>query len=113
MISTALILFALAAIGGIGLTLLHIKKDDAPLSVAAVHGILGAAGLVVLLWTVLQSGAGSLVWGSVVLFLLAALGGFVLITKHLRGESLTSTLMFTHGGAAVVAFVLLLVAYLG
>lgn len=111
--STALVLLALAALGGIGLTLLHLKKDDAPLSVAAVHGILGAAGLGVLLWTVLQTGASSLVWASVVLFVLAALVGFVLITKHLRGESLTSTLMFTHGGAAVVAFVLLLIAYLG
>lgn len=113
MTSTALILFALAALGGIALAAMHIQKDEAPLGVAAVHGLLGAAGLVLLVLTVLQSGAGGLMWGSVVLFVIAALGGFVLIAKHLRGDSLPNGLIFTHGGAAVIAFVLLLLAHYG
>lgn len=113
MLLTALILFGLAALGGAALLWMHLQNDDAPLSVAAIHGLLGATGLVVLLWTVFQSSAGSLLWASVLLFVLAALGGFVLITNHLRGESLSPGLMYGHGGAAVVAFVLLVVAYLG
>lgn len=113
MISTALVLFALAALGGIGLAWMHLQNDDAPLGIAAVHGLLGAAGLVVFLWALLQSGGGGLLWGSLVLFVLSALGGFLLIAKHLRGESLSSGLIFTHGGAAVVAFVLLLIAHFG
>lgn len=113
MMTTALILFALAALGGIGLTVMHLQNDDAPLGIAAVHGLLGAAGLVLLIWSVLQSAGGGLLWTSVVLFVVAALGGFVLLTKHLRGDSLSPGLMYTHGGAAVVAFVLLLVVHFG
>lgn len=113
MIEVALIAFALAAVGGLVLIRMHLRKNDAPLGLAALHGLLAATGLVLLLWFVLQNGAEGLLWGSVALFLLAALGGFVLITKHLRGESLPTGLMYGHGGAAVVAFILLLVAYLG
>lgn len=113
MLLYAIIAFAVAAIGGLVLARMHLNDDDAPLGFAAVHGILGAAGLVLLLWFVLQNGVGGMIWGSVVLFVLAALGGFVLITKHLRGESLSSGLIYTHGGVAVVGFVLLLFVYLG
>lgn len=113
MLFTALILFGLAALGGLFLLQSHLRTDDAPLGVAAVHGLLGAAGLVVLIVTVLQGSAGSLLWGAFALFVVAALGGFVLIAKHLQGESLSAGLMYTHGGAAVIAFVLLLVVYLG
>lgn len=111
MLGIALLLFAAAAIGGGTLTWMHLKNDDAPIGFAAVHGVLAASGLVLLLWTVLQNGAAGLLWGSVILFVLAALGGFVLITKHLRGESLTAGLMLGHGGIAVLAFLLLVVAY--
>lgn len=113
MLLYVLILFAVAALGGLVLARMHLKDDDAPLGLAAVHGLLGAAGLVLLLWFVLQNAAGGMLWGAVVLFVLAALGGFVLITKHLRGESLSSGLIYTHGAAAVIGFVLLLFVYLG
>lgn len=113
MLLTALLLFALAALGGLFLLQSHLKHDDASLGIAAVHGLLGAAGIVVLIWTLLQGSVSGLVWASVGLFVLAALGGFVLITKHLRGESLPPGLMYGHGGAAVLAFVLLALAYVG
>lgn len=112
MLLYVLIIFAVAALGGLVLARMHLKDDDAPLGLAAVHGLLGAAGLVLLVWFVLQNGAGGMLWGSVILFVLAALGGFVLITKHLRGESLSSGLIYTHGAAAVIGFVLLLFVYL-
>jgi len=113
MLLSALALFALAAVGGAVLLWMHLQYDDAPLSLAATHGILGAAGLVVLLWMVFQSGATGLLGASVVLFVLAALGGFALIAKHLRGESLAAGLMYSHGGLAMIAFGLLVVVYLG
>ena len=47
-----------------------------------------------------------------VLFALAALGGFVLFAMHLMKRSLPRGLIFVHGLAAVVAFVLLLVGLL-
>lgn len=113
MLMTALIVFALAAIGGATLLWMHLQNDDAPIGLAAIHGVLAATGLVLLLWTVLQNGATRLLWSSVVLFVMAALGGFVLFTKHLRGESLPAGLLYGHGAAAVIAFLLLASAYLG
>lgn len=112
MMLAAIILFALAVGGGVVLAWMHLQNDDAPLLFASGHGVLGAAGLVSLLWAVLQGSATGLLWAAVVLFVLTALGGFVLITKHLRGESLSAGLMYGHGSTAVVAFILLLIAYL-
>lgn len=113
MMLTVIILFALAAVGGLVLTWMHLQNGDAPLLFAGGHGVLAATGLVLLLWTVLQAGASGMLWTATILFILAALGGFFLIVKHLRGESLSPGLMYGHGGTAVVAFVLLLIGYLG
>lgn len=111
MMLTTIVLFALAAVGGTVLTWMHLRDGDAPLVFAAGHGVLAAAGLVLLIWSVLQGGATGTLWAAVVLFVLAALGGFYLMVKHLQGESLSSGLMLGHGGAAVVGLVLLLIAY--
>ena len=43
------------------------------------------------------------------LFVLAALGGFVLLSFHLRNKPVPKGLMFIHGGVAAVALVLLIV----
>jgi len=39
MLVVAAVLFALAALGGIILATLHLKKNDAPVSLALVHGV--------------------------------------------------------------------------
>lgn len=44
------------------------------------------------------------------LFLVAAVGGFTLLSFHLRGRSLPSALIIGHGLVAVTAFIVLLLS---
>lgn len=107
MLTIAVVLFALGAAGGITMAMMNHQGKPIPLPLAIIHGVLGASGLVVLLLVVLGGGGGLLTY-SLILFILAALGGFVLLSKHLKGEPLPTNLIYVHGGVAVLAFVLLL-----
>ncbi len=109
MLVVAAVLFALAALGGIILATLLLKKNDAPVSLALVHGLAAAVGLVLLIIVVTQMPSTGLAGVALVIFLIAALGGFVLFAMHLMRKPLPRGLIFVHGLAAVVAFVLLLI----
>ncbi|MEX2104461.1 MAG: hypothetical protein WD907_03905, partial [Bacilli bacterium] len=74
------------------------------------HGGVAATGLVLLIIAVLQGATGTLPLTALVLFVIAALGGFVLFAFHLRGRQLPKGLIYVHGLLAVVAEVLLIVA---
>lgn len=107
MLTTALIVFAAAAAGGAVLAYLRIVKKDVSMPLAIVHGIAAAAGLVLLILGVMQAASAD-ARASLVIFLLAALGGFTLFSFHLRSRPLPVPLVLIHGGAAVAAFVVLL-----
>lgn len=109
MLIVAVVLFALAALLGIILAVQHFKKNDAPISLAVVHGLAAAVGLVLLIIAVTQMPSAGLAGVALAIFVIAALGGFVLFAMHLMGKSLSRGLIFVHGLAAVVAFVLLLI----
>jgi len=47
---------------------------------------------------------------ALVLFLIVAIGGFTLLSFHLRRKRQPGALILIHGGAAVVSFVLLIIA---
>lgn len=112
MLKIAIVLFALAALGGIILAALHLKKNDAPIPLALVHGLAAAVGLVLLIVAVMQIPSAGLAGVALAIFLIAALGGFVLFAMHLTKKSLPRGLIFVHRLAAVVAFVVLLVSLL-
>lgn len=113
MFHTAIILFALAALGGATMAVLHFRgRPSPPGLLAALHGILAASGLIVLLVAVLRSAGGGAPAIALGLFLLAALGGFVLLSFHLRGNRQPSALVLGHGLLAVAGFLLLLSAVL-
>ena len=107
--TVAAVLFAIAAVGGITLAAMHLRAQMPNLSVALVHGLFAAAGLVVLLIAVIQHGGFGLAGTALVIFLVAALGGFTLISMHLRGKALSTPLVLGHGLIAVTAFVILLI----
>ena len=109
MIGVAAVLFALAALGGIILATLHLKKNDAPISLALIHGLAAAVGLVLLIIFVTQMPSAGLAGVALAIFVIAALGGFALFAIHLMKKPLPRGLIFVHGLAAVVAFVLLLI----
>src|SRR5262245_31592847 len=105
MLRWAAVLFGLAAIGGATLATLHFRgRSPLPMPLALLHGLLAATGLVVLIISALQPGFGGLAMLSLVIFLLAALGGFYLFSFQLRGLPLPSGIILVHGSAAVIAF---------
>lgn len=111
MLNDALILFAVAAVAGLSMAVMHFRGQTPPRPwIAAVHGLFAASGLVVLLLAVVKVSHGLATQVSLVLFLLAALGGFVLLSFHLRGRALPTGLVVGHGVLAVAAFVVLLSA---
>lgn len=111
MLITAAVLFALGALGGLTLATLHFRGRALPMPLALLHGLLGALGLVVLALGVFQKGEHALV--PFILFVIAALGGFVLFSFHLRSRPHPSPAVVIHGLVAVIAFVLLLIAIAG
>src|SRR5438067_9801286 len=112
--TTALILFAIAALGGMTLAFIRLSgKPLPPMWLALVHGAVAAAGLVALILAVLAPGAASGARIALGIFVIAALGGFVLFSFHLRNRALPIPIIGIHGFVAVIAFVLLLVAIFG
>ncbi len=111
--TTALILFAIAAVGGLILAVIRFRGQPyPPLGLAIVHGLFAAAGLVALIAGVAQGHAPSRATIALIIFLVAALGGFVLFFTHLRKAALPIGLVVVHALAAVVAFVILLISVL-
>lgn len=108
----ALLLFAFAAIGGVLLVALRLRRGaNPPMGLALVHGLAAASGLVVLLASTAQTGFSGLPAWSAGLFVVAAIGGFVLFASHLRDRLLAVPLVAVHAGVAVLAFLLLAVAW--
>jgi hypothetical protein len=109
----ALVLFALAAVGGVVLAAIRFSgKPYPPLALAVVHGVFAASALIALIVAVANAAAPSLAKIALVLFLVAAVGGFVLFFKHLQKAELPRGLIIVHALIAIVAFVLLLGARL-
>jgi hypothetical protein len=108
----ALVLFAVAAVGGIVLALIRFKgKPYPPLALALVHGAVAAAGLVTLIALVAKHQGTSSATTALVLFLIAALGGFGLFFHHIRKVALPIWLVVVHALVAVAAFLILLLGH--
>jgi len=111
MLMIAVGLFAIAALGGLTMAVMHFRgKTPPPVALALLHGAFAASGIVVLLLAVWPVFSGRAAW-ALGLFVLAALGGFTLaLGFHRRGKPLPSGLVAGHGVLAVIAFLILLTA---
>jgi hypothetical protein len=112
MLNLALLIFAIAAVGGLILAIQHFRGGPRPWLLAILHGLGGAAGLVLLLLAVLKTEAPAQAKAALALFLVAALGGFLLFAKRLQGKGLPSPVVIIHGAVAVIAFLTLVLAVL-
>lgn len=108
-----LVLFAIAAALGVAAAQPALKGKSPPIVIALLHGAAGASGLVALAITALRPSASMLSRVSLLLFVIVALGGFILISRHLRKQALPSSIIVVHGGAAIVAFLLLALTTVG
>jgi len=107
---TIILLFAIAAVFGISLIVpvLQGKTPSRPLVFA--HGGVAAFALVLLLLQFFKDGSTIPQW-SVILFVVAALGGFVLFANDFQKKPIPKALALIHAGAAVVAFLILLFSF--
>ena len=123
MFKFAAVLFAIAALGGLTLAVLHFRahgKTHPPTSLAMLHGLLAVVAVIFLIIGIaatpngFSAGFASMAVTSLGLFVLAALGGaYMFLGKHLRGEALPTPVVVIHGLAAVAGFVLLLIYLFG
>jgi len=111
--TTALVLFGIAAVGGLVMVTMILRgAPRPPLPLALGHGALAAAGLVALILVVVGPDAPSMAKTALVIFLIAALGGFYLIAQHLQNKPLPVSVVLVHAAVAVVAFLILLATVL-
>ncbi|HET9032898.1 MAG TPA: hypothetical protein VFN25_08330 [Dokdonella sp.] len=108
MLTYAIILFAIAAVGGVILASSVLRGKLAPWALSLAHALLGAAGLVTLILMLLQGSAGSRLSAALGLLVVAALGGFFLASFHLRKKIPSRGLVIGHAGIAVAGFLTLL-----
>lgn len=112
MLVYAALSFAVAALGGAVMATLHFRGKSWPRALTVLHGLFAATGLVLLIVAVVGNGGSGLATASLVVFLVAALGGFYLVSHSLRSKPLPSPVVVIHALAAVTGFVLLLLVVL-
>lgn len=108
MLLYAILVFAIAAIGGLVLAASVLRGRLAPWTISLLHALLGASGLVLLILLVLKGDGAGRLTAALALLVLAALGGFFLASFHLRKQVAPKAVVFVHGGVAVVGFLTLL-----
>ena len=108
MLTYALIIFAIAAVGGLVLAASVLRGKLAPWALSIVHALLGATGLVLLVIAILQGAASSRASAALALLVVAALGGFYLVSFHVRKQIAPKAAVVIHAGVAVTGFLTLL-----
>jgi len=112
MLKYALLVFAIAAVGGLVLAASVLRGRLAPWALSAVHALLGATGIVLLLVMLSQGTGTGRVIAALGLFVVAALGGFYLASMHLRSKIAPKAVVIVHASVAVIGFLTLLSALL-
>lgn len=108
----AAVLFALGALGGLFMAVRSFSGQSIPVPVAVVHGLAGATGLVLLLYAVVMGMGGGAARIALAVLVVAALGGFYLLSFHIRKERHPKAVIVVHALVAVVGFLTLLTAIL-
>jgi hypothetical protein len=97
----ALIVFAIAALGGLTLAAGYVLQGRlAPWPLSLLHAALGAIGLLLLIYAAMITGLPGTALAALVILAVAALGGFYLASIHLRGEVARKPIVFIHAGVA-------------
>lgn len=107
MLITAILFFALAALLGLYLLSFILNNKNTPKGVAFTHGPLAVIGLVILIIYALFNKPSPII--SITLFILAVLGGLMLIYRDLTGKSIPKWMAIGHGFTAIIGFTFLIV----
>ena len=110
MLITAIILFAVAAVAGFTMAAIHFRTHTAPRALlAGLHGLFAASGLSVLVLAVIRASS-AFTQAALGILVLAALGGFTLVSFHLRGRALPDGLIVGHALLGIAGFGTLIAA---
>lgn len=101
MLVPALGLFVVAALFGLYMLARVLKGQLPPWFAAILHGLFAATGLVLVLYAVITGSQPTAVVVAAALLVLAALGGFILVSFHLRSVAPPKALAVVHALAAV------------
>jgi len=109
---TAVVLFAISAVGGVTMAAIRFSgKPYPPTWLAMLHGFLSAAALTLLIYAAFTVGLPTLALTATVLFVIAAIGGVTMnLNYHWKSLPLPKWLVLVHAAIAVVGFVCLLYA---
>jgi hypothetical protein len=109
MLLYSIVLFLLAALIGIYMAVRVLKGVLPPAGAAIFHGLFAASGLLLLLYAAFFTGApaSQVVTVAAVLLVIAALGGFLAVSFHMRGKVPPKALAVIHALVAVVGVVAL------
>lgn len=108
MVIVTIALFAVAAVFGVINVVRIVVADRAPRATVYIHGAVAAVALVLLLiYSFVHPQAAPMV--ALILFIVAALGGFLLFGIDLATRKPPKWLGFVHGAVAVTGFIFLLV----
>ncbi|MES2182825.1 MAG: hypothetical protein V4493_12105 [Pseudomonadota bacterium] len=113
MINYALIVFAIAAVGGLLLAYNVLGGKLAPWPLSITHALLGALGLVLLASAVYSGHGTSRVTVALAILVITAVGGFYLASKHLVKQIPPKAIVFIHAGAAIAGFLTLVTVVFG
>jgi hypothetical protein len=111
MLYTIIGLFALGAIVGLYLLTLVLQSKETPKAVVLLHGLFVVVALVTLIVYTTKNTPGPV--ESLVLFIIAALGGIVVAYRDFTGKKIPRWLAVVHGLIAVTGFIFLVVFALG
>lgn len=112
MLTAAVVLFLLAAVGGLVMAVGVFRGAKPPVALAVGHGLLAATALVLVLWIFLTSEAPAAVGIGLGILVLAALGGFYLLSFHLRDKPHPKAVVIVHAVVAVIGVGALVAAML-
>lgn len=100
-------LFALSAVLGLIILINWLTKKNAPRGVVYSHGLVAALALVLLIVYAVQN-PDNFPKASIILFVIAALGGFYMFFNDLKKKTSPLAIAFIHALLAVAGFVMLL-----
>lgn len=109
MLSTAIILFLIAATFGLIILTAILKNKPTPKAAVFAHGPIAATALILVILYYLNDHADHLLKISIVIFILAALGGLTMFTLDvIKKKPVPKLIAVIHPIAAVTALIILI-----
>lgn len=108
MVITAIILIGLAILIGAYLLKYVLKEKHPPKAIVMTHGAFAILGILVLLIYALTTEEHHKHWDSFVIFSVAAIGGFYMVSRDIRHKSVPKWVAIVHAGIALFGFVWIL-----